>query len=350
MPTHKIGYIALCLIIILIPYSGSSSLIDYLDLQSQWTSTCSSGSLQSPIELPVNRANLLTDSTTYLYKTYYNNLTSPLIEFDPTTGSFGVFNQKLGYVMFKIAGAAYKYNANNILLHTPTEHSVGAEKAALEIQVTHSLDASQISSGMEENLIISLLFVLRGKHTSSILRTFQNFRNGATDSTDLSSPKSFSTDVDGDTLENGTLGESDPTDDSGSEEISKRKLSISLEDNQVDTSSNYNILDLNNVIRTSRAYYFYKGSLTSPPCTQNVIWLIQNYYNYISLFQFQILENLIGQKYVNSFNSREIQPTNDRQIYLLYNNTFKINIIYNSSDSYKLPIALSFLLIIFLII
>ncbi|XP_047331104.1 alpha carbonic anhydrase 7-like, partial [Impatiens glandulifera] len=64
----------------------------------------------------------------------------------------------------------------------------------------------------------------------------------------------------------------------------------------------------------SRKYYRYQGSLTVPPCTENVIWTIVNKVRTVSREQVKLLRDAVHDK--SKRNSRPIQSTNLRKVEL----------------------------------
>ncbi|WP_150428176.1 carbonic anhydrase [Dechloromonas sp. CZR5] len=67
-------------------------------------------------------------------------------------------------------------------------------------------------------------------------------------------------------------------------------------------------IDLNALLPTSRNYYTYMGSLTTPPCTEGVLWLVMK--QPVQVSQDQI--NIFSRLYRN--NTRPIQPSGGRLI------------------------------------
>lgn len=67
-------------------------------------------------------------------------------------------------------------------------------------------------------------------------------------------------------------------------------------------------INLANLLPQSREYYTYMGSLTTPPCTENVLWMV--FKNPVSVSSEQI--GIFARLYPN--NARPVQPTNDRLI------------------------------------
>jgi len=64
--------------------------------------------------------------------------------------------------------------------------------------------------------------------------------------------------------------------------------------------------------RLSRTYYRYNGSLTTPPCKENVIWNILGKVRSLSLKQLELLKAPLTPDFQN--NSRPLQPLNARKI------------------------------------
>ncbi|CAG4917018.1 unnamed protein product [Colias eurytheme] len=64
-----------------------------------------------------------------------------------------------------------------------------------------------------------------------------------------------------------------------------------------------------------KKYACYQGSLTAPPCTEAVLWLIRAKSLPITRHEAQSLQNLMTEEYQGSL-LRQTQPLNDRKIYL----------------------------------
>jgi carbonic anhydrase len=68
------------------------------------------------------------------------------------------------------------------------------------------------------------------------------------------------------------------------------------------------LIDLNTLLPTARNYYTYMGSLTTPPCSEGVLWLVMK--QPIQVSQDQV--NIFSRLYKN--NARPIQPSGGRLI------------------------------------
>jgi carbonic anhydrase len=67
-------------------------------------------------------------------------------------------------------------------------------------------------------------------------------------------------------------------------------------------------IDLNALLPENRGYYTYMGSLTTPPCTEDVLWMVFKQPLQVSAEQVNIFSRL----YRN--NARPIQPANGRLV------------------------------------
>ncbi|MBK7002799.1 MAG: carbonic anhydrase family protein [Rhodoferax sp.] len=68
------------------------------------------------------------------------------------------------------------------------------------------------------------------------------------------------------------------------------------------------MLNLNELLPTDQRYYQFMGSLTTPPCSENVLWLVLK--QPVSISRAQI--RLFTQLYPN--NARPVQPLNGRTV------------------------------------
>ncbi|XP_073111244.1 alpha carbonic anhydrase 7-like [Elaeis guineensis] len=76
--------------------------------------------------------------------------------------------------------------------------------------------------------------------------------------------------------------------------------------------TNVGIVDPRHVKIGSRKYYRYMGSLTTPPCTQGVVWTITKKVRTVSREQVRLLREAVHDSAEN--NARPIQPINQREI------------------------------------
>lgn len=247
---------------------------------------------QSPINL-LNDLNLYQYSNAiYISKTSYVNLTNPIIYAIENGKKFSTHDLLLGSISLNCNGTEYEYKATELLFFLPSEHSIEKEHAQIEMQIHHTLQSTTSDSSIKKKLIISLFFLQLEDYTNEFIRCFVNFRDEGTEEDDLYH----------------TIGEQIPP------------YAI----------TNHSICDLNKLVKRNKMFYYYEGSTTILPIEDDVAWMIMNYFFYLSTTQYQKFERLI-KKYLNKGNNREIQ-TNDNPVYLLYNNTITINMVFNNSS------------------
>ncbi|WP_306984588.1 carbonic anhydrase [Alkalicoccobacillus murimartini] len=140
-----------------------------------------------------------------------------------------------------------EYKLNQIALHTPSEHTIDGEEFPLEIQLVHENDE-------EEQLIISVL-VEEGKEDKVLKDVW------------MALPK-----ADG---------------------VANRAVDF----------------DATELIPEQDSLFTYEGSLTVPPCTENVTWLVSDEPISLSDEQIQAVQK------VSSENNRPTQDLGDRQIH-----------------------------------
>jgi carbonic anhydrase len=68
------------------------------------------------------------------------------------------------------------------------------------------------------------------------------------------------------------------------------------------------IIDVNQLLPTSKDYFTYMGSLTTPPCTENVLWFVMKNPIYVSEDQVKNFDRLYP------MNARPLQPKGDRVV------------------------------------
>ncbi|XP_020883808.1 alpha carbonic anhydrase 2-like [Arabidopsis lyrata subsp. lyrata] len=83
---------------------------------------------------------------------------------------------------------------------------------------------------------------------------------------------------------------------------------------QNDAKKNVVMIDPSKIKIESRNYYRYIGSLTTPPCTQNVTWTIIRTTRTVTKSQVNLLRVAVHDD--SNSNARPVQPTNKREIHL----------------------------------
>ena len=141
------------------------------------------------------------------------------------------------------------YRLSEIHAHYPAEHTIGGEQFALETHLVHTRDSGEIA-------VVGILYRL-GDANSAIQSIITNAPSRCEDDTKPHSP-----------------------------------------------------VTANEFLPTGSGYYAYSGSLTTPPYTEGVQWLVMSDAQKVSEEQVSRLAALTG----GGTNSRAIQPLNGRKI------------------------------------
>jgi carbonic anhydrase len=145
------------------------------------------------------------------------------------------------------------YELQQVHFHALSEHAVGGERGAMEL---HSVFQEPTTGN---KLVIGLLFEI-GKKSNPFLQTF----------IDAGLPK-----------KNG------------------------------DTKVTSALVDLSDVLTSTSSYFTYAGSLTTPPCSENVTWVVLARPAEVSSSQFQAFRRILGNDFrpLQELNGRVVRST-----------------------------------------
>uniref|UniRef100_A0A0E0CLI4 Carbonic anhydrase n=1 Tax=Oryza meridionalis TaxID=40149 RepID=A0A0E0CLI4_9ORYZ len=234
-------------------YSGSTGPEHWGSLSPNFT-TCSKGTYQSPI-------NILKDDAVY------NPKLEPL-EMDYTAANTtivdNVFNIALRYNdtagTVKVDGK--KYKLRQLHWHSPSEHTINGQRFAVELHMVHHSDDGNIT-------VIAVLY-----------------RHGKPD------PFLF--------------------------QIKDKLAALYLEGCKAEKGEPLpvGLVDMRELKKGADRYFRYAGSLTAPPCTENVIWNIFGEIREMTKEQAAALRAPLHGSYRH--NRRPTQPLNGRTVQLNY--------------------------------
>ncbi|KAG6744040.1 hypothetical protein POTOM_052749 [Populus tomentosa] len=215
-------------------------------------STCSSGKLQSPINIIKNEA-VENKSLTPLTRVYrrgnailVNNGFNIGVHYEGNCGVLIVDGKN--------------YTFKQMHWHSPSEHQIDGVQYAAELHLVHVSDSGAIA-------VVSMLYEL-GDADPFISKITKKLGDLAKDAC------------------------------AGNEEA---QIPIGPLDNKL-------------LRKNTRKYYRYIGSITSPPCTENVIWNVLGKVRTISREQVEALKAPLGADYKQ--NSRPLQSLNGRKVEL----------------------------------
>ncbi|KAL5724048.1 carbonic anhydrase [Ranunculus cassubicifolius] len=162
-------------------------------------------------------------------------------------------------------GGSVKINGEDYVLvqchwHSPSEHTIDGKKFALEQHCVHQ--RTDPTTGISTIAVIGILF---------------------------------------------DVGESQPFLTELEEPI---KIITSESTNEVDIG----LVDATDINISSAKYYRYMGSLTTPSCSEGVIWTIDGKVQTASIVQIELLKNAV-QDFARD-NARPLQPLNARDVFL----------------------------------
>lgn len=155
-----------------------------------------------------------------------------------------------------------KYKLLQFHFHTPSEHTIDAKDAQMELHLVHQNDLGELA------VVGVMLQVDDAKANAAYDKIFTN------------APYLTFT---GANSKSGHVGEIDPTE----------------------------------LLPEKRTYYTYTGSLTTPPCSEGVHWYVMTEPVYISAKTVSIYQSLLASSGANNyykFNNRPVQPLNGRPV------------------------------------
>ena len=242
--------------------------LDYED-QTKWPDTCSIGQAQSPIDIP--------EESKIDYDSEYKNRRVIIEEINYTP----IEKTQVGYeheyslstptlnnggIKVRINGTLFSYNVKNIHFHLNSEHTINGKLYPMEMHIVHENDSKDDEKN--QNLVIGYIF-------------------------EIGSENSFLNEI--------GLGTG--------EEVKNVKIS--------------------NIVKNETVYY-YKGGLTTPPCSETVNWVVIKNIKSMSQTQFDKFKAFVesvNKNYVKTGNNRNIYPLNGRKV-----NISEVSKEDNSSD------------------
>ncbi|KAF8403300.1 hypothetical protein HHK36_011402 [Tetracentron sinense] len=232
-------------------YSGATGPDKWGSLSPNFSS-CSTGKFQSPVNI-VKKEVVLKQKLEPLTGDYHP-ANATLIN-----NGFNIevkYDEGVGVLIID----GKNYSLQQMHWHSPSEHRINGVQYSLELHLVHLADDGSIS-------VVSILY---------------------------------------------KYGNPDPLLSQIKEELDEmaKEVSAGNEEARIPVG----IMRIKQTKRKTRKYYRYIGSLTTPPCTGNVIWTILGKVRSVSEEQVAALKAPLDWPYKNNF--RPLQPLNGRQIQL----------------------------------
>ena len=246
---------------------ANATAYDYKNGGNDWVGQCASGLKQSPI-------NIDTASAKFFQSTYFYLINSNQSNFNilNSTNEFTVLSDNLGDVFFYLPDTSSSpvnqdsdYVIKNISIHAPSEHLINNKSFDLEIQILSQFKSGQLNYSYH---MLSLLCTVddTSDDTDSF---FQNILNNTKEA-----------------------------------------------------------LDINTLVfqdQTNFKTFVYEGSLTVPPCNENIIWFVQRTPYKISLknlktfrekweYNLDFADGRGNNRNIQSLNSRVVMTNNGENL------------------------------------
>jgi carbonic anhydrase len=263
---------------------------DYKNKGKDWECGCADGKFQSPIDLPLKE-----ETTNYERKpVFMYDVIPPIADFDINgfinkgenikilndKGVLKIKHPNMGTISLDDGTI---YQAEEIIFHTPSEHTINGERYDMEMQVIH---IGVTPGDINKQAILSFLFTKKPNVFNKFIDNldFLNLPNEAERYKDLA------------------------------KELYIPNVLLNADETETDTKH-----------MRKFSFYTYYGSITSPPCTERTMHFVHAdpiplSNTAIDLFS-EAIRKLDSDKFLtnscNSGNSRVIQPRNNREV-LIY--------------------------------
>ncbi|XP_041027973.1 alpha carbonic anhydrase 7-like [Juglans microcarpa x Juglans regia] len=211
---------------------------------------CKNGDMQSPIDLSSRRVKLIPKLGELKRSYKLSNATIKNRGHDISVQWVG----DAGYI--QINGTDYSLQQGH--WHSPSEHSINGRRYDLELHMVHlSQDIN-----MKNKIVVDGLFYKIGRPDAFLSKLMRNIR--------------------------------------------------SMADEKVER--NMGVIDPTEIKMGGKRYYRYMGSLTVPPCTEGVTWIINKKVRTVSRKQVKLLREVVHD--YAEMNARPVQPLNRREVHL----------------------------------
>ena len=223
---------------------------------------CQSKQIQSPIDIPPLKDNsTIKDDGSHakIQSLLYSNINSGKVDFDGGhKWTTGELN--IGHIEIILNQTLYKYKLHSFHFHLYSEHRIESKQYPMELHLVHKNENN--NDTLNENLVIAILFDYKSDKENKFLKDIK---------------------------------------------LSERE--------EINDAS---IFDL---INKDDTFYYYKGSLTTVLCTENVNWIVFKDIRSMSYEQYYKFKNWVENSnkdfYGNGYgNARGPKGLNGRKIYL----------------------------------
>ncbi|CAM8910430.1 unnamed protein product [Rhodiola kirilowii] len=223
------------------------------NLKNEW-SLCKDGKSQSPIDL--SSKGLLMTSELGRLRTRYRACNATLKNRGHDIAVEWDGDGDAGW--FRTNRTRYKLKQTH--WHSPSEHTVNGKRYAMELHMVHKTDDP------------------KARHKAAVVSSLYE------------------------------IGRPDPF----LSKLMKNVTTLTSDDDE-DALRDHMVVNPNDINVNGMRYFRYIGSLTIPPCTEGVLWTINNRVKTVSKAQLTFLKEVVHDYAKN--NARPVQPLNGRRVY-----------------------------------
>ena len=188
-----------------------------------------------------------------------------------------LLDKDYGGTLIELNGKTLKYKMVGLHLHINSEHSIEENKYQMEIHLVHQIDTNY-SQNVDKNETDEIFFE---ENKNLVIGLFFKTQTGFVN-----------------------------------HEINKLIKSL----NTHQPVSDFNI---NHILNKQRAFYFYKGSLTTPTCDEVVNWIVYELPLNIGGDQLAEFVNVLKENNYPNGNSRDVKPLNNRDIWYYHGEFYR---------------------------
>ena len=252
------------ILILISTINGNEGPLEYPEPPQGWEEgDCQSTQIQSPINIsPIEDESLIIDNGVHatIKSLSYSNINSGEVKFD-NNHKWTSKELDIGFLNIKLNHTEFKYKLHSIHFHLNSEHRLENKQYPMEMHIVHK--NTNLNDKDNENLVIGVLFDYNSEYDDN----------------------QFLNDIN----------------------LAKEK-----------EMKNASILSL---INKDDEFYYYKGSLTTIPCTENVNWIVFKDIKHMSYDQFdkfrKWIQNSDTKHYGRGYgNARGPKNLSNRHIYL----------------------------------
>ena len=223
---------------------------------------CQSKQIQSPIDIPsIKNESLIVDDNSHakIESLSYTNILGAKVAYNHGH-KWTTEELDVGYLRIYLNNTLYVYKVNSFHFHLYSEHRIENKQYPMELHIVHK--NTNKNDTLNENLVIGIIFDYKDDKENKFLNDIY---------------------------------------------LSEEK-----------TINNASFLDL---INKNDPFYYYKGSLTTVPCTENVNWIVFKNIRSMSYEQFNKFQNWVENSNITYYgtgygNARGPKRLSGREIYL----------------------------------